>query len=54
MKVRCGKCGKEYDDTYRLTICPHERFQMRTAVYKEGRLLFVARTVEQLHALMRL
>lgn len=29
MIVKCDKCGKHYDDTYYLTYCPHEYFQMR-------------------------
>jgi len=29
-KVTCPECGLEFDDTYRLTICPHDRFDMRT------------------------
>lgn len=24
--VRCEKCDKVYDDFYRLTYCPHEKF----------------------------
>ena len=27
MKVRCKKCEKWFDDFYRQTICPHERFE---------------------------
>ena len=37
MKVRCDKCSVVYDDTYRLTYCPHEAFEMRTMVYQGGK-----------------
>lgn len=53
MKVTCEKCDKEYDDTYRLTYCPHEWFEMHTKVHGgDGRLLGIARDVDELRELM--
>ena len=49
MEVICPTCGIEYDDTYRLTVCPHETFEMRTAVVVKGEER-VATSVEQLNA----
>ena len=33
MTVTCETCGLSYDDVYRLTYCPHERFDMRCVVH---------------------
>lgn len=30
----CNECRLAYDDTYRLTYCPHDAFAMRTVVGK--------------------
>jgi len=46
MIVTCPKCGKVYDDTFRLTYCPHEKFQMRT-VCGDGKREMVCTTLEQ-------
>jgi len=32
MLVVCSDCKVEYDDTYHLTICPHDYFPMHTVV----------------------
>jgi len=53
MVVTCGDCWKRYDDTYRLTLCPHERFEMRTTVIGPEGIRGVARSVEELQRLMR-
>jgi hypothetical protein len=52
MRVICGDCNLDYDDTYRLTICPHESFPMATSVYRGGELVGVATSVDQLEAMM--
>ncbi len=53
MKVTCGRCGKDYDDTYRLTYCPHAWFEMWTTVVGgDGKVRGVAHTLEQLRRLM--
>ena len=53
MTATCASCWKQYDDTYRLTICPHERFEMRTVVIGPEGIRGVATTVEALRRLMR-
>ena len=52
MMITCGDCGKQYDDVYRLTVCPHESFEMRTIVAGPEGVKGVARSVEELHRLM--
>jgi len=53
MTVTCGTCGKQYDDLYRLTICPHLHFEMHTTVVgSDGHVRGVARTVEELRRMM--
>ena len=52
MTVTCEACGRTYDDTYRWTICPHERFQMRTVVADAKGNVGVATTVEELSRLV--
>lgn len=34
MTVTCDKCKTEYDDLYRLTYCPHEKFGMMTTIMR--------------------
>lgn len=53
MNVICDHCGLRYDDVYRLTICPHERFEMRTVVVMGDGEVRVAHTVEELRTLVR-
>ena len=53
MRVTCDKCGKVYDDVYRWTYCPHERFEMNTTVVDgTGQVRGVAHSVERLKELM--
>ncbi len=52
MMVTCADCGERYDDVYRLTYCPHERFKMRTVVHRVGKPPITAHTIEQLRSLM--
>jgi hypothetical protein len=33
-RVTCEKCNLSYDDTYRLTICPHIEFKMNCLVMR--------------------
>lgn len=49
MVVTCEKCGARYDDIYRLTYCPHERFEMSCIVGSGDKILGVATSVEELH-----
>lgn len=50
MIVTCA-CGEMYDDVYRWTYCPHDRFEMRTSVTVRGQQV-IARSVEELHRLL--
>mgnify|MGYP001575200301 FL=1 len=34
MIVQCGSCRIAYDDVYRFTFCPHERFEMQCMVVR--------------------
>lgn len=52
MTVKCEKCNKLYDDVYRLTYCPHEKFQMRTIVAGPEGVRGIATTVEECRKLM--
>jgi hypothetical protein len=52
MVVTCKDCGKSYDDTYRLTYCPHYRFEMCCTVGSGDKILGVATSVEELHQLL--
>lgn len=52
MVVKCEVCGARYDDTYRLTYCPHERFEMHCTVGSGEKILGVATTVEELYQLL--
>jgi hypothetical protein len=40
MKVECEICGLIYNDTYRLTFCPHDKFDVsptaRELLVKQG------------------
>jgi len=43
MTVTCEKCGKQYDDVYHLTYCPHDSFEMAcTVVNGKGEVVGVA------------
>ena len=50
--VKCPDCGLEYDDVYHWTFCPHDLFEMRTIVLKDGKE-YVATSLEELDAIMR-
>jgi len=51
MVVSCEDCGLEYDDVYRLTYCPHERFEMHCVVGGPDGVVGVARSIEELRRL---
>lgn len=44
----CEQCGVRYDDLYRLTYCPHERFEMRTVCVDRDGNEHVATSLEEL------
>lgn len=50
---RCDDCGDEYDDLYRWTYCPHERFDMRTTVIGPDGAVGVATSIEELDELTK-
>lgn len=52
MVVQCTECGVSYDDTYHLTYCPHEYFEMRTVVHRGKGETRLCRSVEELHAFL--
>lgn len=52
MQTRCPECGLMYDDTYRLTFCPHARFDMNCTVASGGRLIGVAHSVDELNRML--
>ncbi len=52
MIVTCEKCGSRYDDTYHWTYCPHEYFPMSTVVSRNGEVIGVAHTVEELKRML--
>lgn len=52
MIVRCDVCLRSYDDTYRLTYCPHITFPMRTVILKDG-IEVIATDLDQLDALLK-
>ncbi len=48
MLVKCATCHLEYDDTYRRTYCPHERFEMACTIIRRDGAAVVCTTVGQL------
>ena len=50
MIVTCPKCRWSYDDTYRLTYCPHRRFEMRTHATNSKGEVKICTSVEELKA----
>jgi hypothetical protein len=52
MQVTCDECGVEYDDTYRLTLCPHDGFDMVTMVVRGDGTTTVCRSLEDLDAFL--
>lgn len=50
MVVHCDKCHEDYDDTYRDTFCPHDKFSMHT-IMALGNETFVATTLEDMEAI---
>lgn len=55
MITTCEKCGDEYDDVYRLRLCPHPEFDMHSVVGRQFDGVYherVARDVETQRALM--
>jgi hypothetical protein len=53
MTVTCEKCGVRYDDTYRFTFCPHERFEMNTTVGNSSGIVGVAHSLEELNRMLK-
>lgn len=49
MRVHCSTCHEEYDDTYRDTGCPHDKFNMHTIMAK-GHETFVVTTLDDMEA----
>ena len=54
MIVTCSTCGLKYDDTYRLTYCPHEHFNMHCVVCNSRGVVGVATSLEELDRSMRM
>lgn len=52
MTVTCDDCGLVYDDTYRWTYCPHDKFEMRSLV-SNGRGTKICTTVEEVNTFLR-
>jgi len=52
MIVTCEKCRATYNDTYRLTFCPHEQFEMNTTVGNASGIIGVAHSVEELKSML--
>jgi hypothetical protein len=52
MVVECPDCGLRYDDVYRLTLCPHDRFEMATAVYRGAEFVGIATSVPELRRML--
>ena len=52
MIVVCKNCGLEYDDVYRLTICPHENFEMRCIVHA-GKFSKLCTTPEEVNEFLK-
>lgn len=48
MYILCEECGVTYDDVYRLTICPHDGFDMMTLVMRSDGKSAICVTVEAL------
>lgn len=53
MLVSCDKCGAHYDDTYRWTYCPHDKFAMCTVVSRPDGTTGIATTIEQADRIMK-
>ena len=52
MRVFCDECDLHYDDTYRLTYCPHDGFNMVTLAVRGVGQTKVCRSIEELDAWM--
>ena len=50
MQTTCSKCQCAYDDTYRLTTCPHTAFEMRTAAVRGDGESKVCHSIEEVDA----
>lgn len=53
MWVVCPDCNKRYDDVYRRTFCPHDRFEMLTVAMRADGTRQICRTVEELHSFLQ-
>lgn len=51
--VRCPDCGVAYDNTYRWTRCPHERFEMGSTTMRADGTVRKCRTVTEQSAFLR-
>lgn len=47
--VTCERCSRTYDDTYRLTYCPHDKFEMHTLAVRGDGQEKLCTSVEELH-----
>jgi hypothetical protein len=52
MIVTCPKCGIYYDDVYKLTFCPHNKFEMNCTVGRGDKILGVAHSPEELQRML--
>jgi hypothetical protein len=52
MIVTCPRCGIYYDDVYKLTICPHNKFEMNCTVGRGDKILGVAHSPEELQRML--
>lgn len=53
MIVKCEKCDALYDDTYRWTFCPHDRFDMATRVLRADGRERICRSINELNELLK-
>jgi len=53
MNVTCEKCGRGYDDVYRLTYCPHDKFGMMTTIMRPDGSTGIATTLAQADRMLK-
>ncbi len=49
MLVTCPDCKRKYDDTYHLTNCPHEYFEMHTHTVRGDGVSKCCHSIEELY-----
>jgi hypothetical protein len=52
MQVTCAECGLDYDDTYRLSACPHDGFDMVVMAVRGDGMQRTCSTLEDLDAFL--